>query len=321
MNFHSFAAISAFCLFFGIPSAWSNEIILQPEVLKRLSERARSQPYRTRGGIFSREMMSFEIGRPVTPYFADKESQVSKRRYQDEQRCYEVAFLSRLNQVKRIACRDLQLDLRVPGFPAFKPTRVGDLASGQRSSFAFFQSEQTYALSGFLHDQETVRMDQAVLGLPDRSSFPRQSFKVQALSSGSVVLEPQGSLRVRQEARLTIGKLGILDARERNWTALVERKADQWVFSDGAGKVLLLNDLLLPPALRGSLMEIDPRLASGLQDLEQRSRVEPVCFRDSGWGPGELGCHRMVESIPVVRMSPFRLLLIDFNGQQVSALQ
>jgi hypothetical protein len=320
MMTHQLMFMAVFCMFIGAQSAWSGELILQAEQLKVLSEKARNQPYRTKGGILSRELMSYELGVPVTPYFFDAECRVSKRRYRAEKRCLEVSFLSGLNQVKRIPCGDPMADLRLPGLPGFKPSKVSELSPAPMNGFSFFDHQRSFVLSGFVHDQETVRMDQAVLGLPDRSSFPRQSFSVDAVSRGAVSLDSKNGLKIAQELRVKVGKLGFLDARERNVRSSVVRGPNDLVFSDGSGKVVVMNDLLIPGALRGFLMEIDSRFASALEGLESQSRVEPVCYRDSSWGPGEQGCHRMIEAIPVVRWSAFKLLLVDFNSKQVSVL-
>jgi hypothetical protein len=315
---HLFLAV--FCVSIGIPSAWSGELILQAERLKELSQKAREQAYRTKGGILGRELMSFEIGVPVTPYFVDTECQVSKRRFKAEKRCFEVSFLSGVNRVKRIPCGDLQADLTLPGYPGFKPFRVAALDASRLVGFPFFNEDRSFVLSGFVHDKETIRMDQAVLGLPDLSAFPRRSFSVDSISRGSVSLDPKQGLRIAQDLRVKVGKLGILDSREKSVRSSVTRGPNDLVFSDGSGRVILVNDLMLPGALRNFLMEADPRFATTLQELEHRSRAEPVCYRDSSWGPGDEGCHRMIESIPAVRFSPFKLLMVDFNTSAVSVL-
>jgi len=69
------------------------------------------------------------------------------------------------------------------------------------------------------------------------------------------------------------------------------------------------------------MMEADPRLIASLSELEQRSKSEPVCYRDSSWGPGEQGCHRMIDQMPKVRWVPFKILLVDFQSKQTAVIE
>jgi hypothetical protein len=134
-------------------------------------------------------------------------------------------------------------------------------------------------------------------------------------------LDPKNGLQVVQDFELSVGKLGILDSRERSLRNVFSKKPTEWVFTDGAGKVLWVNDLMLPGALQDSLLEVQPQLLSELQGLEERSKIEPVCFRDAGWGTEELGCHRVIGRIPALKRLPYRLLSIDFRNSVVSIIE
>jgi hypothetical protein len=197
---------------------------------------------------------------------------------------------------------------------------VSELSQTGEGTIRFFDFQKKFNLSGFLHSEDTIRMDQAVLGLPDRSSFPRQSFSVDVRTQGAVVLDPAKGLQVTQTFQMTIGKLGILDPSERGVRNVVSKKPGDLVFTDGAGKVVLVNELMLPRALQDSLVEIHPRLLSDLQGFEERSKIEPVCYRDSGWGEAEQGCRRIIERIPAWSWLTFRLLSVDFRNGIVSII-
>ena len=313
--------LAVFTAFFGSSEAWGGDLILDSNALKSLSEKSRTQPYRSKGGVFSREFLPYELGKVVTPYFLNPETGLASRRYRGDSCCFEVSYLSGMNRVKRIKCSGLVSDLRVPGYPGFRPVRVSELASDQEKSFTIFNEDLSFILNGYVHDEETIRMDQAILGLPDRSTFPRKLFSVTVQTRGSVSLDGKKGLHVSQRFELEIGKFGILDSRKKDVATSIVRKPGDLVFSDGAGKILIANDLLLPNALRNFMMETDPALAEVLGDLELRSRNEPVCYRDSSWGSGELGCHRIIDRIPTVRWVPFKLLLVDFLSRQTAVVE
>jgi hypothetical protein len=112
-----------------------------------------------------------------------------------------------------------------------------------------------------------------------------------------------------------------MDPREKNFSTSIIRKPSERVFADQKGRILIVNDPLLPGAFRDSLIETDSRLTSTLSDLERRSKVEPVCYRDSGWGSGELGCHWIVQAIPSILRVPFKLLLIDIKSSLIQVLE
>ena len=313
--------VAVFGLFFISVDGFAGELILDPGALKTVSEQASKLPYRSRGGVFSREYMPYELGRPVTPYFRDTGTGLPKRRYQAESCCFEVSFLNGSNLVRKIRCKDLDSDLRIPGRPELLPVRVSELSRFGGGTVRFFDFQKSFVLSGFLHSEDTIRMDQAVLGLPDRSSFPRQSFSVDVRTQGTVVLDPAKGLEMTQSFQMKIGKLGILDPSERGVRNVITKKPGDLVLTDGAGKVVLVNDLMVPGALREFLLDKDSRLMSDLQGLEDRSKVEPVCSRDSGWGSAEQGCHRIIERIPAFRWMPFRLLSVDFRGGIISIIE
>ncbi len=313
--------VAVFGLFFSSMDGYAGELILDPGVLKAVSDQARNIPFRSRGGVFSRQYFQYELGRAVTPYFMDPVTGLAKRRFRSENCCFEVSFLKGSNLVRKIKCKNLESDLRLPGKPELMPMRVSDLPQVGGGVIQFFDFEKKFVLSGFLHSEDTIRMDQAVLGLPDRSSFPRQSFSVDVRTHGTVMLDPTKGLQITQKFQMKMGKLGILEPTERGVQNVVSKKPSDLVFSDGAGKVVLVNDLMLPRALQNSLMEINPRLLSDLQGLEERSNTEPVCFRDAGWGSAEQGCHRIIDVIPPLRWLPYGLLSIDFRNGNVSIVE
>jgi len=307
---------------FSANVAWSGELVLDAETLKVVTERARNQPYRTKGGVFSREFMSFELGAPVTPYAKDPATGIVSRRFKEDSCCFEVSFLSGVNRVKRIQCSDqMDSDLRVSGHPEFRPVKVSGIAATGEGGFAFFNDERSYTLTGFAHDEATIRMDQYVLGLPDRSTFPRRNFEVAVRTRGSTSLDSKSGLQIKQGFQMRIGKFGFMDPREKNFSTSIIRKPSERVFADQKGRILIVNDPLLPGAFRDSLIETDSRLTSTLSDLERRSKVEPVCYRDSGWGSGELGCHWIVQAIPSILRVPFKLLLIDIKSSLIQVLE
>ncbi len=264
--------------------------------------------FHSKGGVFSREFLPYELGKVVTPYFLNPETGLASRRYRGDSCCFEVSYLSGMNRVKRIKCSGLVSDLRVPGYPGFRPVRVSELASDQEKSFTIFNEDLSFILNGYVHDEETIRMDQAILGLPDRSTFPRKLFSVTVQTRGSVSLDGKKGLHVSQRFELEIGKFGILDSRKKDVATSIIRKPGDLVFSDGTGKILIVNDLLLPNALRNFMMEADPALAEVLGDLELRSRNEPVCYR-------------IIDRIPTVRWVPFKLLLVDFLSRQTAVVE
>ncbi|NDF16077.1 hypothetical protein EB061_12290 [bacterium] len=53
------------------------------------------------------------------------------------------------------------------------------------------------------------------------------------------------------------------------------------MFADGQGRMLFLNELLLPRSFRGHLLELNAAWPMPLEELQASSREAPVCFRDS----------------------------------------
>jgi hypothetical protein len=298
--------------------AWSGELILNEARLNALEKQARENPYRKRRSLCPDSLLPYELGRVVTPFFQDPVKDVAKRRYRAEKKCFEVSYLPGLNQVARIRCEDLHSDLRIEGFPEFRSVRVADLAAGGKAGFPLPESEAVFRLRGYLHDEETVRMDQRVLNLPDLSAFPSANFEVGMKENGRVTMDASAGIRIEQLVERTIGKLGIVSARKDSYRSSFGRGPEDRVFSDGKGKVILLNDLMLPSALRNHLVGIRSEWKVRMGALETRSQSGPICFRDSGYGSATLDCHQMVLQERPVDFRNFKGLLLDFTSGSLS---
>jgi hypothetical protein len=303
-----------------VHSARAGEVITLESELITLQEKSLKQPYRRRLSLDHSGLLAYEIGRPVTPFFKDPDRGLSLRRYRSGERCFEVAFLSEVNRVRRIKCRDLLQDLHLREWPGFIPTSFREILSNPE--FAFVKDfemnpiDQTHILRGFLHEEGTIRMDQRVLGLSDLSAFPSREFPVSLKGRSRITVGLQSGLEVSHSLELTLGSLGILPEKKINFASRIKRSPDELVFFDRQGKVLFLNRLLIPQALRDHWMDVNPSWTPAMQELANASRVEPVCFRDSIFR-GNRDCHHRIESLPLVRYSRLRMLLVDFQHSSV----
>ncbi len=303
-------------------SSFAGEVILDRVVLEQASRQARENPYRLKLAIGSKEILYFEVGKPVTPYFRDESDTPLKRRFQSENRCYEVSFFKKLNLARKTNCLTVMDDLKLPGLPDFHAARVSELLQESLNAFDFWNTSATYSLTGFVHDRETIRMDQIVLNIKDQSSFPTRSFTVKTSSSGKVVLDSKAGLVIEQHYLLTLGKIGILNERSIKIDSSIKRSLDQWVFTDGQGKIVLINALMAPLALQNFTLGIQPEFIRYLKDLETKSSQGAVCYRDSWTHPSDQDCHFLLtQKIQPVGYSPFRLLRVDFHAGTVEPIQ
>jgi hypothetical protein len=300
----------------------ASELILDRSVLDQVSKQARENPYRLKCVIGSKEIFYFEVGKPVTPYFRDEYNGIIKRRFHADNRCFEVSFFEKLNFVKKTSCHTLMNDVKLPGFPEFHAAKVSELLHQSMNSFEFWNTSATYNLNAFVHTRETIQSDQQILNLKDFSSFPIQSFTVKTESLGKVSLDPKAGILIEQHYLLNLGQIGIQNEQKIKTDNSIKRSLDQWVFTNGQGKVILLNDLMIPYALQNFIMTIQPKFIHYVKELEKRSAQGAICYRDSWIGPADQDCHYVLtRKIRPVEFSAFQLLMINFQAGTVVRVQ
>jgi hypothetical protein len=301
--------------------AISGELILDQSLLEKASKQARENPYRIKQALGSKEVSAFDLGNPVTPFFQHESSKTTKRRYRSGKNCFEVSFLKTLNLATKTDCRQLMEDLKLPGYPDFHAAKVSDLLKPSASGFGFWDASDSYRLKGFVHTRETIEMDQRILGLQTTDAFPTQSFLVKTEAKGSVTLDSKSGLSITQQTSMTIGKIGILDQRSETINNSISRDLKDWIFTDGKGRVIVINKLMLPRPLQDSLLAIQPDFSQFLEDLESRSSRSAVCFRDSWMGNTDQDCQQMViKKIRPFELHSFNLLMVDFQSSSVSPI-
>jgi hypothetical protein len=302
--------------------AISGELILDQSLLEEVAKQSRVNPYRIKQALGSKAVSSYDLGNPATPFFQDESSKTAKRRYRSTKNCYEVSFTETLNLAIKTDCNRLMADLKLPGYPDFYSAKVSDLLDSPKKDFEFWNESDSFQLRGFVHSRETIEMDQRILGLQNTDAFPTQPFQVKTEARGNVALDSKSGLSITQQSSMTVGKIGILEQRSETINNLITRDLNDWIFTDGKGRVIVTNKLMLPRPFQDSLMMNQPKFTQFLGDLESRSSRSAVCYRDSWMGNTDQDCQQLViKKIRPVELQSFSLLMVDFQDSSVSRIQ
>jgi hypothetical protein len=302
--------------------AHSGEMLLDSDRLIEADRLARTNSFRLQAGLISRKLDSFDLGKPVTPYFTDQSDETPKRRYRKDGKCFEVSFLNQINHAVRISCDDLVSDLRLPGFSEYFPVSVQELAKSGLNDFVFRASQSKYKLKAFLHSYDTVEMDRRDLGLGNQQVHPTQDFSVTISNHGQVNLDSKLGLIIRQNHQIHIGNIGIQDEQSSLKTNEISAEPSAMVFYNGKGNVILVNRLLMPSAFQFYFQNESKESSEYFKNLQNRSYTEAVCYRDDWVGPSQKDCSPVAfEGVKTYQSQSFVLLKIDFVGQAVSVLK
>lgn len=309
---------AVFTMFFITLDTIAGELILDQNLLEKVSKKSQENPYRIKQVIGSKDAFVFELGNPVTPFFQDEATKTVKRRYRSAKNCFEISFHEKLNLAIKTDCRQVMSDLKLPGFPDFHAAKVSDLLDSSLKDFEFWNESNSYQLKGFVHSRETIEMDQRILNLKDTGSFPTQLFQVKTEAIGNVALDSKFGLSITQQTSLFVGKIGIQDQSDETITNIINRTLNDLIFTDGRGRIIVINSLLLPLPFQNSLLSIQPKFSRFLSELENRSTRSAVCFRDSWMGNSDQDCqHMVIKKIRPFEFKAFSLLMVNFQDSSV----
>jgi len=307
---------------FMISNAHSSEILLNQDDLLETDRRSRVNPYRLRLGPVSKEIFSFELGNMKTPFFKDQDSGNFKRRYKNNDKCFEVSFLDTVSVAKKICCSKLLSDLKLPGLPEYVPARVQDLANTGLSGFVFQAKKVEYMLKAYLHTSDTIQMDRRILGRGTQLPHPTQDFSLSVSSDGAVSLDAKNGLSIQQSSSVKMGKIGIQDEQSNLFTSKIIAEPSAIVFHDGMGSVILVNRLLMPSIFQDHLLEDSQEATAYFEKLKLLSLKEPICYRDDWMNPSQFDCRVVVfERYKTYEKQSYRLLKVDFFNKAVTVLK
>jgi hypothetical protein len=310
-----------FILVQSVSTAFAGSLILSESQLIESAKRYRENQYRLRRGPIYVDVFSFELGKAVTPFFLASDQETIQRRFKNENQCFEVSFFSKVNLARKIHCSNLISDLKLPEYPEYQAVRLSDiLKKGSMHDFVFQNTESHFLLKAYLHTFGSIEMDKRILRLKDSSEFPTQDFPLSIIHQGKVEIAEKSGLKIRQDHTLSVGKIGIQDARIRQLSNEVNISPSDLVFHDQKGSLIVLNQLLLPNVFRKHLLIQTSDSLSYFNELQSRSRKEAICYRDDWLEPSQLDCQKvLLDQVKTAVLRSYRWLKIDFTKFSVEA--
>ena len=301
-----------FSAFFNLSLA--EPIVIDAQRLNVLSKQLRENKYYIKRGPAKFEIFYFDIGKAQTPFF--EQGQLTKRFYQNENKCFELTVYEKANIARRVRCIDKLLDLYLPGKEDFKVTKVDDLLSQGLTSFRIGEFENTFDMEAYIQDNETFTADQDAYGDQIRHLAPKQKFQT-TLSGFLQVTLKEKTLELNQELKLKVGKIGFISEKIKLIQNTIRIKNGGIIFSNGRGQVLIYNPYL-PKPFGDYELNLNSKLPELLGQMAEESISAPACFRDNYYSPGAKDCHKLIfDGQSLGNFSEVKIVHLDFINHKV----